>query len=242
MMGTLAARFFGLRHHAIVCRHDQDDHVGDLRTAGAHERERFVTGGVEKYDVLVVFLADRHEIRADVLRDAAGFAFGHTRRADRVEQRRLAVIDVAHHGDDRGARNLVFGVGGFGFDFDQLLFEAARLNLRAELTRDLARRVDVDRRVDRHHHPAIEQRLEHVLDARIEPVREILDRHAFSQRDRAADRRRFRRRLHGARNRRFATLLRTRPRRPMRRALLVCAAGPLRHAARTHLLRRPNRL
>ena len=45
-----------------------------------------------------------HLIGADVLRDAAGFAATDVRAADRVEQRRLAVVDVAHDRDDRRAR------------------------------------------------------------------------------------------------------------------------------------------
>ena len=53
---------------------------------------------------------DLHVIRADVLRDAAGFALGDARLADRVEQRRLAVVDVAHDGDDRRARHEVLGL------------------------------------------------------------------------------------------------------------------------------------
>ena len=56
--------------------------------------------------------------------------------ANRVEQRRLAVIDVAHDGDDRRARDLILGVDGFRLDLDQLLFEAAGLDLGAELARD----------------------------------------------------------------------------------------------------------
>ena len=43
-------------------------------------------------------------IGADVLRDAARFAAGDARAADRVEERRLAVVDVTHDGDDRGPR------------------------------------------------------------------------------------------------------------------------------------------
>ena len=43
-------------------------------------------------------------IGADVLGDAAGFARRHVGRADGVEQRGLAVVDVAHDGDDRRAR------------------------------------------------------------------------------------------------------------------------------------------
>ena len=42
--------------------------------------------------------------RADVLGDAAALAGRDLGRADRVEQARLAVVDVAHDGHDRGAR------------------------------------------------------------------------------------------------------------------------------------------
>jgi hypothetical protein len=44
-------------------------------------------------------------VRADVLRDAAGLAGDHVRLADVVEQRRLAVVDVAHDGDHGRARH-----------------------------------------------------------------------------------------------------------------------------------------
>ena len=91
-------RFPRLRHDAVVGRDDQDDDVGDARAAGAHHRERFVAGRVEEHDVAVV---DLHRVGADVLGDAAGFALGDARLADGVEQRRLAVVDVAHDGDDR---------------------------------------------------------------------------------------------------------------------------------------------
>ena len=39
-------------------------------------------------------------VGADVLRDAAGFARGDARLADRIHERSLAVIDVTHERDD----------------------------------------------------------------------------------------------------------------------------------------------
>ena len=45
-----------------------------------------------------------------MLRDAAGLARDDVGLADRVEQRRLAVVDVAHDGDDRRTRLEVFGI------------------------------------------------------------------------------------------------------------------------------------
>ena len=49
-------------------------------------------------------------VRADVLGDAAGLAGDHVGVADLVEQLGLAVVDVAHDGDDRGARRRVLVV------------------------------------------------------------------------------------------------------------------------------------
>ena len=46
-------------------------------------------------------------VSADVLRDAAGFARGDLGAADVVQQRGLAVVDVAHDGHDRRARQLL---------------------------------------------------------------------------------------------------------------------------------------
>ena len=42
-------------------------------------------------------------VGADVLRDPAGLGLDHRGLANRVEQRRLAVVDVAHDRDDRRA-------------------------------------------------------------------------------------------------------------------------------------------
>ena len=44
-------RFPRLRHHAVVGRDDEDDDVGDLGAAGAHQRERLVARRVEEHDV-----------------------------------------------------------------------------------------------------------------------------------------------------------------------------------------------
>ena len=58
-------------------------------------------GRVEEDDALAVVV---DLARADVLGDAAALAGGDLGRADGVEQARLAVVDVAHHGHDRGPR------------------------------------------------------------------------------------------------------------------------------------------
>ncbi len=91
-------RLHRLRHDAVVGGHHQHHEVGDLGAARAHGRERLVAGRVDEGDLLAARRGDL--IGADVLGDAAGLAPRHVGLADGVEQRRLAVIDVAHDGDD----------------------------------------------------------------------------------------------------------------------------------------------
>ena len=50
-----------------------------------------------------------HVVRADVLRDAARLARRHLGAADVIEQRSLAVVDVAHDGDHGRTRQLRLG-------------------------------------------------------------------------------------------------------------------------------------
>ena len=94
-------RFDRLRHEAVIRRDHEHDDVGDVRAARAHRGEGSVTGRVEKSDA-GAFVIDR--VGADVLRDAAGFPRRNPRLADRVHERRFAVVDVPHESNDRRAR------------------------------------------------------------------------------------------------------------------------------------------
>jgi hypothetical protein len=182
-------RLARLRHDAVVGRDHQDDDVGHARAAGAHHRERLVAGRVEEDDVAVV---DLDGVRPDVLRDAARLALGDPCGPNRVEQSRLAVIDMAHDRDDRGARDDVGGADVLGLDLQHLLFERLHLDVRAELARDHRCRLVVERAVDRHHQTAIHQLAEHVLGFDVELRSEIRDCHALGQRDCARHGRRSR--------------------------------------------------
>ena len=76
----------------------------------AHRGERFVARCVDERDRVPV---EDGLVGTDVLRDTAGFTGDDVGVADRVEQRGLAVVDVAHHRDDRRAapaRGVVFVV------------------------------------------------------------------------------------------------------------------------------------
>ena len=81
-----------------------------------------MTWRIEKSNRLA-FVIDA--VGADVLRNSAGFARSDARLPDRIHQRRLAVIDVAHESDD-GRAGLEFflfrrpGGGGATMTFSTL--------------------------------------------------------------------------------------------------------------------------
>jgi len=75
-----------------------------------------------------------HLVGADVLRDAAGLAGRHSGVADGVEQARLAVVDVAHDGDDRRPRLEVLGVvDGFLLEVGLFVGRVGDLHFAAEV-------------------------------------------------------------------------------------------------------------
>ena len=194
-------RLLGLRHDAVVGRDHDDRDVGDLRAARTHGGERLVARGVEEDDPLVV-VDDLG--RTDVLGDPAGLAGGDLRLADRVEQARLAVVDVAHDGDDRrtGAELVGILVGPQrrpaaavlgAARLDELLAggllgrgtlgDASLGRLEAELARDERGGVEVDRLVDGREDPVLDQDVDDLGMADRELLGEVLDDHRVRQLD-----------------------------------------------------------
>ena len=115
--------FDGLRHDAVVPRHHEHHDIGDAGTTGAHRSEGLVTGRVEEGDLLLVL--GGHLIGADMLGDATGLALHHVGPAQRIEQAGLAVIDMAHDGDDRRTERQIL----VDIDFaDHALFDVAFRN------------------------------------------------------------------------------------------------------------------
>ena len=96
-----------LGHDAVVGSHDQNNDVGHLGTTGTHSRKGGMTRGIDEGDLAVI----NHDLRStDGLRDAARLAGSDAGVTDGVEEARLAVVDVAHDGDDRCARLKVGGI------------------------------------------------------------------------------------------------------------------------------------
>ena len=165
--------------------------------AGAHGREGLVARRIEEDDppaVLVDFAG------ADVLGDATALAGRDLGRADRVEQARLAVVDVAHDRDDRGAwleqRRIVLLVEDFlgrfvrgrltvGLDGAVPGREDRFGDLVAELAGHQGRGVAVDELVDGREDAALDELADHVRGVDAEELGELLDRDRRGDFDRA---------------------------------------------------------
>ena len=145
-----------LRHHLVIRGDDEDDDVGHLRPARAHGRECLVARRVEEGDGLAV--RERDVVGADVLRDAAGLAGHDVGLADVIEQRRLAVVDVTHDGDDGGSGDEIFlHVGRLVRRVGDRVVRLAH-GLEAELAGDQLDLVEVEALVDGDHQPEILER------------------------------------------------------------------------------------
>ena len=149
-----------LRHHRIVRRHHQHYDIGDIRPARAHRGEGRVTRRVKEGDHLP--LVGFHLIGADMLGDPARFARHDRGLADRIQQRGLAVVDMAHDRDDRRAMYQVFGLVLDHVDglLDVGVSDAGRLV--AKFLDHQFGGVGVDGLVGRDHHAHLHQRFDHI--------------------------------------------------------------------------------
>ena len=188
-----------LRHHAVVRSHYDHDDVGDLGAACTHAGKGLVTRCIEEHNLASkrrrIRLRDLHLVRADVLRNATGLARRHIRRTDRVQQRSLAVVDVAHDRHDWRARNLHHARRVFQEALDrlvlQLLFHADHGRVRAKLPRHVLHQVRIQRLVHRHEHALHQQRRNQVLAAHIQLLGQVLHADAFGHRNRLGNRQRL---------------------------------------------------
>src|SRR5690606_7651026 len=124
-----------------------------------------------------------HGVGADVLGDATGLARRDVRLAQGVQQARLAVIDVTHHGHDRGPRlDRVLGLRArletlSGLDL-RLFADRDVLDLPAELAGHNLRRVRVEGAVDVDPgHAELQQLAQHVGRLDAHAAGETLEQH-----------------------------------------------------------------
>src|SRR5437763_2509224 len=147
-----------LRHHAVVGGDHQHRDVGDVGAPRAHGGERLVARRIEERDgcLAAVGADDVDRVRADVLGDPAGLARRHVGLADGVEQRGLAVVDVAHDGHDGRAGRQIFRLV-LGLADELVELEPDLLHLPAVVDGEQARGVEVDGLVLRDHLSACHQ-------------------------------------------------------------------------------------
>ena len=181
----VADRLDRLRHDAVVGRHHQDDDVGDRGAARAHRGERGVARRVDEGHRPAG--ADVDLVGADMLGDAAGLLGRDVGRAQRVQQRGLAVVDVAHDGHDRRARlQVLLDVG----DALEALLDvglADALHLVPELGHHQLGGIRVEALVDRGQDAVLHQHLDHLGATDRHAGGEILDGDGLGQDDLADD-------------------------------------------------------
>ena len=164
-----------LRHHAVVGRDDDHGDVGDLGAAGAHGGEGLVARGVEEGDRLGVVV---DLVGADVLGDPTGLTGGDLGLADRIEQRGLSVVDVAHDRDHRRAVLEVGLVVDDLLDLDLLLGRGDDLDLSLELLGDPLDLIVGERLGQGRHLAALHQGLDHLGAAEAERLGDLANRRA----------------------------------------------------------------
>ena len=175
----MADGFQGLRTHPIVCRNHQDGNVSDFGAPSTHGGERLVTRSVQEGELprgVVVLNLDL--VSTNVLGDATGFSRGDAGLTDRIEEAGLAVVDVAHDGDDRGTANEMLEI--FLFDhLDGLLGRLFDIVLKHRHAEFLCHSFDgwhVQGLRDRGNDPLEEQGFDDFRALDAEHVSELLDR------------------------------------------------------------------
>jgi hypothetical protein len=184
MIGTLAALAWLM--DSIVCgitlsvgRDHQDRDVGGLRTTGTHRRKGRVTGRVDEGDLLAVLL---DLIGADMLGDAARFSGDDIGLADGIQERGLAVVDMAHDRHDRRTRlQLALVVGDIEDAGLDVGFRYA-LDRMAEFRRDELGQVGIDDVAGLHHLAFLHQVLDHIDGAFRHALRQFLNGDGLGQR------------------------------------------------------------
>jgi hypothetical protein len=139
-----------------------------------------VAGGVEEGDAPPV---DLRLVRADVLRDPARFGLDDRSLTDRIQQRRLPVVDVAHDRDDRRPRCEVglFVVEGSGLEL--FLGSVLDRDLAFELRADQLDLLVGERLRRRPHLPEAHQDLDELGHRDAESLGQVFDGDARLDRD-----------------------------------------------------------
>ena len=150
-------RLNGLRHHAVVGRHHQNDDIRDRRAARTHGGKCGMARGVDERQLLVAGLC---LVGPDMLGNSAGLTIDDLEAgiANRVQEGCLAMIHVPHHRDDRRATRdctLLFGFLALPRNFPGIeecfFLEPDVLNFKTVFGRQAPAGLNVDGLIDGNH-------------------------------------------------------------------------------------------
>ena len=94
-------RFYGLRHYSVIGGYHQNRYVGYLCPPGPQCREGFMARSVDKSYCLTLEFHDRGSY---MLGDASHLLVGYACISYGIEERGLAMIDMAHNRYNRRSR------------------------------------------------------------------------------------------------------------------------------------------
>ena len=167
----------GLGHYTVVCSNYQNSNVSYLGTTSTHSGEGFVTGGIQKDDLLALVI---NLICTNVLGNTARFACGYISFANSVQQRGFAVVNVTHNSDyRRTGQALLFGVIYLG-NLGGILLRSLLANLYTKVVANQLSGIKVDVLVDGNHHAQHEESLNNLVYFTLNQLSKLLHINGFT--------------------------------------------------------------
>ncbi len=169
--------FHSLRHDGIVCRYNDDGHIGDFRPACPHGSKGFVSRCVkERYQT---FVFKPYTVGPDMLRYAACFSGDDIGIADIVKQRCFAMVHVSHHGNNGRPFTEIHGIILLFLDGVMNLC-SHEFNLESEFFGNKDHRFGIQALVDGNHKPQIHTGINDLDHRHVHQSRQFVDTHEFS--------------------------------------------------------------
>ena len=169
--------FHGLRHDTVVCRYDKDCDIGAVGTAHTHGGKCLMPRGIQECNRTI---ADPDDRGTDCLCNTAALTVGYMCMTDSIQKRSLAVIDMAHHADNRRTR---FQILRIVLDILQKLFGCSNLYFllteNIVINGNLLRRLKIDLVVDGEHLALHKQFFDNLCRLNLHLVRQFLQRQRF---------------------------------------------------------------
>ena len=168
----------GSRHHTVIGCDDDDGDIRHLRTTSTHGSEGLMTRSIQECDESSIL--QLYVVSTDVLGNATSLTFNHIGVTDVIQQRRLTMVYVSHHGNDGCARQQVVLV--VDFFSDSLLNLCAHIfGLEAKLIGNQVDGLGIQPLIDRCHHTNAHQGSNQFVDIDIHHRSQFANCHEFGE-------------------------------------------------------------